>query len=153
DARQTPVLLGGKDRGREIELVVVKDQYQPTAYEAPAFDAPKELAEAWERAARLSSQVPSPAAYAPHLWRQYNDLLLRYEQLVRAGDQRKAPDVKRALGNLEEDLNRAQKLDLTSAANTLAMPDALGLKAPLSDADAARNAAELWNAKSEEVDK
>lgn len=154
DARQTPVLLGGKDRAKDIELVVVKDEYKAPNYaEIPAFEVPKELSESWELAARLANQAPSPSAYAPHLWRRYLDLLVRYEQLIRAGDQRRAPDVKHALDDLKEDLVRAQRLELRSADNSLAMPDALGLGSPASEAEIARHFNALWNAKTEEVDK
>jgi hypothetical protein len=153
-ARQTPVLLGGAERAREIEIVVVKDEYQAPNYgEIPAFAAPPELTQGWEQAAKLATQVPAPAAYAPQMWRQYLDLLIRYEQLLRAGDQRRAPDVKRALSNLEEDLARAQRLELRSADNSLAMPDALGQTSPLPESEIAKHFSALWSAKPEEVDK
>ena len=46
-ARQTPVLLGGVDRARDIEIVVVKDEYQAPNYaEIPPFEAPRSWAKA-----------------------------------------------------------------------------------------------------------
>ena len=50
-------------------------------------------------------------------------------------------------------LARPQRLEVLSAENTLAMPEALGQPSPLSDAETARHFNALWNAKPEEVDK
>lgn len=150
DARQTPVLLGGEDRARDVELVVVKERNQApasaTEETAPTVDIAKETGDAWKKFQALNKQVPSPVVYTPHLWRQYQDTVIRYEQLLRAGDRRKAPEVKKDLEKLEEDIARAQRLELNCTATSLAMPMALGQNAPWSDRDIAAHVSELFKA-------
>lgn len=150
DARQTPVLLGGEQRARDIELVVVKDRYQPSpADEAPPADIAKEVGDAWKKFQLLEKQVPSPMVYTPHLWRQYQDTLLRYEQLLRAGDRNKGPELKKELDRIEEDMARAQRLDLNATGNSLAMPLALGQSSTWSEREIAGHVAELFKAPAE----
>src|SRR5205823_1311693 len=130
DALQTPVLLGDKDRAAGIELTVVKGRSEAPADEAKPFEPPPELASAWAACRRLQESVPAPWVYAPHLWRQYQDTLLRYEQLHRAGAADRAQPLKPRLDQLADEIGRCRQLDLPSAQNSLAMPFALGAGAP-----------------------
>jgi hypothetical protein len=151
DALQTPVLLGGEERAKDIELVAVTPKEQrPVVDEAPAFRVPSELTTAWQTFHDLQEQVPPPASYAPHLWRQYQETLLRYEQLVRAGDTRKITDVSGTLRGLKDDIDKARAMDRPSAQYALPLPAALGKTFALRpDKDVKGQFEQLWKAKEE----
>jgi hypothetical protein len=153
DALQTPVLLpvGGEERARSIELVAVTPKEQrPVVEEAPAFRVPPELTTAWQTFHDLQEEVPPPASYAPHLWRQYQETLLRYEQLVRAGDTRKITDVSGMLRGLKDDIDKARAVDRPSAQYALPLPAALGKTFALRpDKDVKGQFEQLWRAKEE----
>lgn len=157
NAAQTPFMLGSKARAESIELVQIKEAYTETAPElAPggSFSYPTELQAAWERWQELRTQVPSPAVYTPQLWRRYQDTLVRYEQLVRAGEAtKKAPAVKQQLEILGREIDKARRLDvaLASATNTSALPATLGLASPWSDEQLRNLVRDLWNAKTAEA--
>ena len=89
-----------------------------------AFAPPQALQDAWNRCQELRSQPLSPATYTPHLWRTYQDALVRYEQLLRAGDRTgKAGSVKKRVDDLETRILDAQRLkQMASRGNTLPMP-------------------------------
>jgi serine/threonine-protein kinase len=147
-ALQTPVLLGGEERARGIELVVVRGKYQPADAEVPVFQVPTMLTAAWQSFRDLQQQVPPPAAYAPHLWRQYQETLLRYEQLIRAGDTRKTTDVYRRLNGLKDEIGKARAVDRPSAQFALPLPVALGKTSDLfEDKDVKDKFNQLWTAK------
>ena len=70
--------------------------------------------------------MPSPATYTPALWAEYQDTLLRYERLLRAGDQAGAARMAGRLRDLELKIGQAEQVNLSSMQNTLAMPAAAG---------------------------
>jgi Mg-chelatase subunit ChlD len=157
DALQQPVLLpkgeAGLNLARKIDLVLVKERYQPPQPdEIPSVEDLSELRLAWSTFQRLEESVPSPGVYSPHLWRQYQEYLLRYEQLVRIGDKTGAEGLAKRLGEKEQELLRAQHLVLGSAENSLAMPAAAGLGS-LSADQRATEFNQLWDAKPDEVSK
>ena len=86
---QTPILLpqaNGQNRAERIDLAVAP----AGGYQSPAkIDVPDNVAtdleEAWKKANDLAAQVPPPEANNPAKWREYLDLLVRYERLFRLG--------------------------------------------------------------------
>lgn len=131
-ALQTPLLLPsgeeGEKRARGMYLTMTQTGYQaPDPTQLPTFTVPSELTQAWNDYRRLSEQVPAPTVYSPHLWRQYQATLLRYEQLVLAKDMGAAGSLAGQLRSLERRIQQAQRLELSSLYNTLAMPAAAGL--------------------------
>ncbi|MCI0379999.1 MAG: VWA domain-containing protein [Gemmataceae bacterium] len=151
-AAQTPFLLGNEERARNLELAQVNAAKSAGgAPDAKQFTPPAGLAEAWDTCEKLRNQVPSPAAYTPLLWRRYNDLLLRVEQLERAGDPTgKATQLKGELATLKADIEGNARIGVKAADGTLALPlaGALGLsasaKAELSRTDLSRFFERLW---------
>jgi hypothetical protein len=133
DALQTPVLLPHGDEGRQraarMELVTFEGPYQKPALPSPRPLPLDDLRKRWQTYHQLTRQVPAPAVTTPHLWREYQATLLRYEQLVRAGDTDAAARLGRRLGDLERDMEQKRRLDLQSLQNTLAAPAAVGLSA------------------------
>jgi hypothetical protein len=96
DAEQRPLLLpttdadearNGEKRASKTILATLgsKAYLGLSATEAPgsSFAIPKELTEAWTRAFEIAALSPAPEIRAPHLWRQYLDLLLRTEKIAR----------------------------------------------------------------------
>jgi hypothetical protein len=152
NAVQTPFLLGGESRAGDIELVQVTEAYTEHAPEqAPGatFTYPRDLEAAWEKCRQLRAAVPAPAVYSPQLWRRYQDALVRYEHLIRAGEAtKKAPTLKRHLDALELEILKTRRLDVTaSLSNTLAMPAMMGHRLPASDEQLGPLVRELWDAK------
>lgn len=129
DAVQTPVLLPGGELGRlranRIDLVPVRTDYRSDVNQTPTFQLPNQLVEAWQTHQRLAEQIPSPAVYAPHLWRTYRDLLIRYEKLLAAGDTDAAARTRKRLVGHEHQIQQEQVVDLPSAKGSLAMFAAL----------------------------
>jgi hypothetical protein len=146
EALQTPVLLGGEGRARGLELVALEQPYQaPDPARLEPFRAPPELGKAWDACDVLARQTPSPAAYTPHLWAQYLETLLRYEQLLRADDPAAADRLHGRLAPLHEQIVKARSRKLDSALGTLTMPAALGWASPASVAQpGAKEVQELW---------
>src|SRR5262249_58221638 len=94
-----------------------------------------------------------PAADAPHLWREYLDRLLRYEQLLRAGDETSAAAMKAEAERLRKKVVDAGRLHLDSVAKpeslqaTLTMPAALGYGLEPRESERLRQDLDkLWNA-------
>ncbi len=149
--QQTPLLLpknSGPDRAKRIEIASVQHggYAAPAAQSAPGagFDAPTELAHAWEQRERLSGLTPSPEAIAPQHWRRHLDTLLRIERNLRDGAPR--ADVLAQLDRLsknEASLSRNPWPELSSLGNALPMPSAIGSVAAKSVLDAGRFVA-LW---------
>lgn len=146
---QTPVLLPRGDVGRarasEIDLAVAVTHHKPVDPPMPApGDGTPEISNWWQAHATLASQVPSPAVYAPQLWRQYQSILLRCEQLALAGDMNSATSLARELHALQLGLERTRLLDLNSRQNSLVMGAACGALPPISTT-AQDAVSQLWN--------
>src|SRR5207244_2203405 len=89
EAVQTPILLGGEQRARDIELVGITESHPEASLPEGAdkeFVPSEPLKKAWQEWSNLRDLVPAPGVYTPHQWRRYQATLLRYEQLLRAGD-------------------------------------------------------------------
>jgi hypothetical protein len=125
NAVQKPVLLGDRSTAAAMELQPANQSYGPPALQKPP-DLPEELFKAWQASEELAKHSPPPEVVAPHLWRRYLETLLRYEQLLRAGDG-SAAAVQGDLVKLQAEITRAERLtrELRSAQNTAALPTAL----------------------------
>src|SRR5439155_11689067 len=101
-ACQVPILLGGDKRAEDMELV---RQEKSTAADVPTPPALNDLDALWAQRDALAKGFPPPWATAPHLWRQYQDSLVRYENLVRAGAE--PPSARKELGTLHDRVAQA----------------------------------------------
>ncbi len=108
--------------------------YTPTdPAKLTAFTPPAQLTEAWEQRDALAKAFPHPATYTPHLWRQYHDALLRYEYLLRAGDEINAATMAQELDKLVFGIRQNQRLEYDALTATLTMPTTLGGALPDQD--------------------
>jgi hypothetical protein len=172
NALQQPLLLPQKDgeqRAAAMNLVQLPEPYQERKWDQAAEDASKkllarsldELRPVWEQCAALRDEVPSPAVYTPQLWRIYQDSVLRYEQLVRAGDGTGARQMRATIDSLRNRIAAAQALQgaSDSMTNSFPMPAELGLSRPWRQKDKRdlfrQQFSEVWKAKnlSEELGK
>jgi hypothetical protein len=133
-ALQTPVLLPKGDEGRlrvlTMHLAMTDEQPPPDAAPIP-FNTPPELEQAWQEYRDVAAGYPSPTAYTPHLWRQYEAWILRFEQAVIAGDSNGAKNARSKASDVKRQIEAARQLDIDP--QTLALPAGLGsLKVPVS---------------------
>jgi len=154
--RQTPVLFPsgelGLRRARAIDLAVIDRHTMATPQDhSPAPPDPAPILAAWERFGRLRGEVPAPGVHAPHLWRHYQELLLRRQQLAMAGAAEAADALAPRLDQLEREIRSSRYLTLASAANTLAMPAAEGRTPPAPGPGPLQGTFDdLWNAPARE---
>jgi hypothetical protein len=132
-ALQEPVLIGGTDRARRIELSLAGTSPVSEPASAPGLQTPDfaKIKSAWTTLRRLEIGVPSPMVYSPHLWRRYQQTVLVYEQLVLAGsDQTMLTAVENDLNRLASAIGQGASLeeDMSSLENTVSMPAAFGLR-------------------------
>jgi hypothetical protein len=149
NAVQEPILLPDDSSASGFQLTRVETAYQkPEPTGALSEASLKSLLDAWTKFDNLRAEIPSPAAYTPHLWHQYQETLLRYEQMLRFGDPTtKAAKLLAALTQLEEEMRLARQLDqLDGVGNALPLASTLGLPLPMSakELDELR-VAELWS--------
>ncbi len=125
-ARQMPVLLpktDGIQRTSRMHLVSVDGK--PSAPVAPTpFDPPAELEQLWSEYRALATATPPPTAYTPHLWRQYEAWVLRYEELILANDTEGAKIARANADELRRKIESARTLDISP--QTLALQSAVG---------------------------
>ncbi|MFK7768206.1 MAG: caspase family protein [Mariniblastus sp.] len=116
---QRPMLLpmgvAGVNRAADFELSEVAHGYQPPKAEAHAPIADHQLKKIWKSYLALKAHPLKPYTYTPARWRQYEQTILRYEQLIRANEIVEAgPFVEliASMGHqLEWDLNRSFSAD------------------------------------------
>jgi hypothetical protein len=153
--RQRPVLVGDdakmQERAKNLVLTAF-GTYEPPV--APTLTPAEEesLRQAWEKCRALERGFPPPETYTPQLWRRYLDTLLRYEQLLRAGDRDSAARLPEGLDDLQRRIVAARALPRESLALTLTMPDALGLTLTSAEEKRVRGVEQLWQAKKEKED-
>jgi hypothetical protein len=151
--QQEPFLLPsgetGEKRAKEISVTQIEDMAKVTSQAARvAFEtgeAPKEapkpvildeklkdLAALWQQHDALAKSRPSPASYAPRLWRTYRELLLRYELAVRSGEPSATAKLQADLSGLQTQVNEATQVmaKATSKFNSVAMWTALNGRPP-----------------------
>ncbi len=125
-AAQTPMLLplgeAGRDRARGIELAVsTKRNAQSPNNQPDTFASPRELHDAWQRYEKLLGESPPGFSFAPAFWREYVDTLLRYEELIRAGDKRHAARMHERLVGIEYRMQREKTRSTASMQNSLSI--------------------------------
>jgi hypothetical protein len=149
-ALQTPVLFPqgeeGRRRAEAIDLGSTASGYRPPE-SLPPLDASssESLQQAWRRYEQLAGESPWGFHYAPTFWREYVDTLIRYEELVQAGDKVAAARLLDRLQGVEYRMLRERSQDLGSLQNSLAMRAASGLT-QTQTALAMQTLNELWNA-------
>ncbi len=156
-AAQTPILLGANaGRAEEIGLVKISGAYmEKPPYTAPgSLDKPSDkLLEAWAKCFELGKEVPGPQVYSPHLWRQYRDTLLRWEQIERASASEAVENKAKITNqwsnqaaNLAAKIKRKVELVQPSweISHALPLPAVLGHKGP--EPDESGLPARLWEA-------
>lgn len=131
-ALQTPILLPEGDEGKHrVEAMHLAMTEGPPAEDAAPtpFMPPPGLEQAWEEYRELASAYPPPTAYTPHLWRQYQAWVFRFEQAIIAGDsdgeknaQSKVTDVKRQIVAARRLVIGPQTLAIQSGLGGLGMP-------------------------------
>ncbi len=126
---QKPIMLGKPGLAETVELVHINAPYEePAAVDPASFDA-KNFEEIWRKWKELYDGASW--IHSPHLWRLYQDTLLRYEQLVRAGDPTgKAQAVKDRLKNIEMKLDQSRTFEaaLDCLNSCFPMPQVLGYR-------------------------
>ena len=125
--RQTPILIGDENLAREIEIVHIAEPFAEPEFAVRPFDA-ESLKDVWSKWRDLKKDQ-LPQVYSPHLWRLFQDTLIRCEQLQRAGDPTgKVADLKKTLDKLYADLSVAGQVDrsFASLGNSLPMARFLG---------------------------
>ncbi len=129
-ARQTPMILpratAGYDRARRIDLAPVPRHYQAPMPKATAsVEVPNEIIEAWDTHQSLAGRIPNPAVHAPFAWRRFRDLLIRYEELVMAGNSVDAATVRRRMLQSQMEIEGSLVSGLSSLQNSLGMYETL----------------------------
>jgi hypothetical protein len=107
-ALQTPVLIDPDNVAARMDLRTPEGNFKPE----PPKEYPKltGLLESWKKRDELAARTPAPWVYTPQLWRQYQDTLLRYEQMLREGDTNNLNSLKTRLESLEREIAPAQHL-------------------------------------------
>jgi len=128
--KQEPLLLprgrAGLSRARQIDLALAAGkakQLPPLETAAAGADVASlpELRDAWQQYAELVEQTPSGFAYSPTRWREYIATLLRYEQLLRAGDRQSAARMHERLAGIEYRMQRDKVQAHASLQNSLSL--------------------------------
>jgi hypothetical protein len=125
-ARQVPIVLPqdeGVSRAGAMHLSMTDGTTQAAAAPVP-FDPPLEVEQVWQEYRDLAAGTPPPQAYTPHLWREYEAWVLRFEQLVLAGDDAGAKAVRAKASDARRRIEAARPLEVTP--QTLALPAGVG---------------------------
>ena len=125
-----PLLLGADNLAGTVELVRVTQREEGESKEPRARFNAADLKNDWQTWRDLK-QNAAPHVYSPHYWRLYQETLLRYEQLLRAGDPtEQAAPLKKNLAELAVLIRAARTLDsaLDCVGNSFPMPRALGFR-------------------------
>ncbi len=152
DASQVPVLLGGADRAASIELVQLSEPQEgqvPSDAPGVEFNQYDQMRTAWNECRTLSKQIPAPEVYSPHWWRCYRDTLVRYEQILRAGDPTNKKVILRNKLNQLSDTIRSSGIVFASAnslGNSLIMPRMLGIVPSWSQKELSSQLRDVWQA-------
>ncbi len=135
--KQTPILLGGESRAAGMALVHIADPYTAPVFLGTSLDVDGVKGE-WDKWQKLAREQ-APQVHNPHLWRLYQDTLLRYEQLMRAGDPTgKAASLKGSLKDLHDKVSESRALTgaFPSLGNSFPLHRVLGFNAPADATDA-----------------
>ncbi|HEY2783832.1 MAG TPA: hypothetical protein VGJ05_02555 [Fimbriiglobus sp.] len=135
---QTPILFpasNGRDLAEKMPLGIAITNPDVDADKSKSKPSLQGLNERWDKCQELIDSFPSqpPYAYAPRLWRRYRDLMIRYDGLVRAGQEKAsfAVDLARKLDTMAARIEELGTLKLdASSAYSYAIPAALSLPGP-----------------------
>jgi len=123
------------EHASHLEVAVASKNYQaPDWNEIRIFNVPQQLRHAWKECDRLRALKHSPESHAPHIWREYLESLLRYEQLMCARETNASETMRTRLRNLKTRIEGEKLLKLPSRFNSLTMLLALGGSTPQSPA-------------------
>lgn len=156
---QTPIMLGGDRRAQSMLLVQISAPYSAgDEGGSGVFSPSSNLTLAWNTSAALRRQVPIPEVSTPHLWRQYRDMLLRWEQLERAGAaSRRTEILKDRCDRLEAEIRKKARVDVPTRGivRALPLPGVMGLglakdKTRLQAEAIKENWPQLWRAPDKE---
>src|SRR5262249_15245669 len=107
---QKPILLGSRGQAETVEVAQIdKTHTEQPADDAPGkkFEYPEKLEAEWKAWEKLTKLVPHPTAYAPQLWRRYQEMLVRYEEIVCFGTANdKADDLAGRLAGLRKQIEQ-----------------------------------------------
>ena len=147
---QTPLLLPlgepGRRRARQIDLTTAATAGAAVDFQSlDSFSSPPQLHDAWRRYEEMLEQSPPGFAYAPAYWREYIATLLRYEELLAAGDSAHAAQMHERLSGIEYRMQRERPQSQASMQNSLSIYKVAGAAEPPRDA-ALSVLNELWNA-------
>lgn len=153
--QQTPLLLPtgeeGLTRAKSIELDVAgKGTGTLPRLEINRHFA--QLGELWQRFQKLQQRQPAVYSYAPALWREYVDTLIRYDELIRAGDQESAETLFQRLGTIEYRALRERIQSYGSIENSLSV-HTLARESQLPIEQGQRLLDRLWTLKQNEAAK
>jgi Mg-chelatase subunit ChlD len=123
-ASQEPIMLGDISTAKSMDFAGQGGSDVAGIPELPGLDG---LSDAWAKHDELAKSFPPPWATAPHLWREYLDRLIRYENLLRIGGDAKAAREK--LTALGDKIASAGREPLTSLRATLSASTALASRA------------------------
>jgi hypothetical protein len=149
DAIQTPRVIGPDGLAKQMVLGTADRtaylKQKPDSAKLTQWSPPEGVVDAWKERDALARSFPHPATYTPHLWRQYHETLLRFEQLSRAGDATNAQTMEQDLRKLAGRIRQNQRIDKDALAATLATPAALGWALPEKDEQKVRQEfVNLW---------
>jgi hypothetical protein len=124
---QDPFLLGE----RSAQMVLLRDrEYDSKEPEVAELEASerKDLANAWKDRDDLEERVPFVCAVAPHLWREYLEMLMRHERLLLTHHSRSATE---ELNKIKKSIEDAGNLRMQKSAR-LSLPGSAALVSSIS---------------------
>ena len=112
-----------------------KQAFTPEPY--ARLESMVELREVWEKHRELANAPLAPEQLCPELWNLYQRSLMRYEELLRAGDPVNALTLRETHRQLESMISSSSRIPLDSFTNNFALGLVSGIDANEADAMAA----------------
>ncbi|MCC9606827.1 hypothetical protein LOC68_15910 [Blastopirellula sp. JC732] len=137
--RQNVMLLPlgdeGTTRADAFDLGVLRPGYEPEKAPTPIPVTEWEwMTEFWQQQTSLAQAKPSVLRFAPHIWRRYQETLLRMESLLIAGDVANASRLRSSASELANALENGRQLPLQSQDLSLSWRAAAGWLQPSPEA-------------------
>ncbi len=149
DVNQTPVFLGDREAAKEVVLARVNEGAEQAApgktTAGKGFEPSSKLLQAWRDWQRLKEGMAW--VHQPHLWRQYQDALLRWEYLERCDCRERLGELRELVDRLKYTIEAAPPLKLTERclSNSLAFAEATGRTVSPETADLVSRLWSLWS--------
>ncbi|TWT38383.1 vWA domain-containing protein [Blastopirellula retiformator] len=139
DRRQNVLMLPlgeeGEKRADAFDLGVLRSEYTPSKAPTPLPVSEWEwMTEFWQQQTALAKAQPSVLQYAPHIWRRYQETVLRMESLLIAGDIANASRLRSSASELISALENDRQLPLQSQDLSLSWRAAAGWRQPSQEA-------------------